>query len=465
MLIPALGLALAGVCALVLTAEARPRGAQGPRFAALSGPVQADAPVAVAVKRQQVGENTRLIFDLSREVGVTAFVLAGPDRVIVDLPEVNFQLDAMAGQPTAPERTKGKAKDAPKSTELISSFRFGHLGPGKSRVVIDLGAPAKIVKAFSEKMTDGDPAHLIIELAPTDAAQFAAAAAQAPRPTRVVTPEVPKKPEPPRIKAAQSDKPLVILDPGHGGVDTGAAGAFDSVEKHIVLDFAKELATKLEASGKVRVQLTRTSDVFVSLGGRVKLARDSGAGLFVSLHADSLREGGVAGATVYTVSDRASDREAARVAEQENQADANAGIEVAEDQSDVTDILFDLTRRETRAYSHVYARTLVNYWKVAGKLNKNPQRSAGFVVLKAPDVPSILLELGYLSSKQDAESLMSREWRDKTTNAVAQSIESFFAPRTPTKAEAAVGVDHNSTGTIAVRSENGASSSLRSIIP
>jgi N-acetylmuramoyl-L-alanine amidase len=163
------------------------------------------------------------------------------------------------------------------------------------------------------------------------------------------------------------------------------------------------------------------------------MARDQHAELFVSLHADALAGGGasVQGATVYTVSERASDAEAARVAEHENNADSAAGVEAREDASDVSDILFDLTRRETRAYSHVFAHSLSEYWKVAARLNKNPRRSAGFVVLKAPDVPSVLLELGYLSNDSDASDLSSSAWREKAAAQVAQSIDAFFASRPP----------------------------------
>jgi N-acetylmuramoyl-L-alanine amidase len=160
------------------------------------------------------------------------------------------------------------------------------------------------------------------------------------------------------------------------------------------------------------------------------MARDQKVALFVSIHADTLAEAAdVSGATVYTVSDRASDAEAARVAEKENQADSAAGIEHAEDASEVSDILFDLTRRETRAYSHVFAHTLVNYWKATARLNKNPQRSAGFRVLKAPDVPSVLLELGYLSNEKDDVALTSPAWREKAVARMTEAVAAFFAER------------------------------------
>ncbi len=229
---------------------------------------------------------------------------------------------------------------------------------------------------------------------------------------------------------AQSNLPVVVVDPGHGGVDSGAM-VDGLVEKDIVFDFAKELALKLKATGRYKVVMTRDSDVFIPLGGRVRIARDAHAALFVSIHADTIAAdaASVSGATVYTMSDRASDAEAARTAEKENQSDATAGVEGKEEPSGVSDILFDLTRRETRAYSHVFARTLVNYWKVAGRLNKNPERAAGFRVLTASDVPSVLLELGYLSNVQDAKSLVSPDWRDATTGKVVAAINAFFNSR------------------------------------
>jgi N-acetylmuramoyl-L-alanine amidase len=170
--------------------------------------------------------------------------------------------------------------------------------------------------------------------------------------------------------------------------------------------------------------------VFVALGERVRRARANGAALFVSIHADTLTDDrSVAGATVYTASERASDAEAARVAEKENQADLAGGLDGREDQSEVSDILVDLTRRETRAYSNVFARTLMDHWKDIGQLNKNPIRSAGFQVLKAHDVPSVLLELGYLSSDRDLASLTTPQWREKAARVVARAVEGFFQAR------------------------------------
>jgi N-acetylmuramoyl-L-alanine amidase len=230
------------------------------------------------------------------------------------------------------------------------------------------------------------------------------------------------------VAPAPTNKPVIVLDPGHGGVDLGASSGHGDIEKDIVLDFATALAAKLESQGRYKVVLTRGADVFIPLNERVQIARDANAALFVSIHADTLYEGHVQGATVYTVSERASDAEAARLADKENQADAAAGV-VTEDVAEVHDILQDLTRRETRAYSHMFSRTLVALWKNAAQLNKNPQRSAGFRVLKALDVPSVLLELGYLSNEKDLANLVSPEWRDKAAGTLAGAIDSFFAQR------------------------------------
>ena len=383
-------------------------------------PAAARRVVATAAHVDHMGETTRLVFDLSAPVAASAFVLADPDRVVVDLPEVEFRLDPTTGRSVASRRRHRTSVAA----GLIDSFRFGLLSAGKSRIVVDLTGPAKVVRVAAEGRVGG--ATLVLDLVKTDRVAFRAAArdprTEAPPPGPVVA----------ALGAPLTERPLIVIDPGHGGVDSGAM-VNGLVEKVVVFDFAKMLAAKLQATGRFKILMTRTDDVFIPLGERVRLARAANARLFVSIHADTVSEGApeVTGATVYTASERASDVEAARLADKENQADAAAGAERAEDATDVNDILFDLTRRETRAFSHVFARTLVNYWKVAGRLNKNPERSAGFRVLKAPDVPSVLLELGYLSNNQDAAALAAADWREKATDQVASAIGQFFDDRGP----------------------------------
>jgi N-acetylmuramoyl-L-alanine amidase len=373
-------------------------------------------PVVSSAGLEQGADQATLTFELSEPVQATAFVLADPDRVIVDLPQIDFALDPEIGKPANLERRKNG---------LVASFRYGQLEPGRSRIVIDLAAPAKVQRTGCENKAGGDgKTRLVVELSRTDKASFRSAVQAA----RAWLAEL-AQPKKPIEREPASALPVIVLDPGHGGIDRGAR-ARGVVEKEVVLEFAKTLAAKLEAAGHFKIVLTREGDSFLSLSERVRIARERNAALFVSIHADTLsRAAKVAGATVYTLSDRASDREAARVAAKENQSDIVAGLDPSEDNDDVAGILFDLTRRETRAYSHMFAHTLVNYWRVAERLNKNPRRSAGFLVLKAPDVPSVLLELGYLSNSADSLALNSPEWRDRASGEVVQAIEAFFASR------------------------------------
>ncbi|MEI9915299.1 MAG: N-acetylmuramoyl-L-alanine amidase [Methylovirgula sp.] len=379
-----------------------------------SGAVYADAPGL-----DNGADRAQLSFALSAPVHANSFVLAAPDRIVVELPQVVF-----AG-PTG-EASHGKARHhhepALKLGGLVTSYRFGLFAPGKSRIVIDLAGPARIVRA--ETMANADGIHLIVAVAKTDRAVFLA---ETRRDLLAAETDTPTEPVPPTV--APGALPIIVIDPGHGGIDSGAM-VRGLVEKNIVFAFARELAGKLRDSGRYKVIMTRDSDVFVALGDRVKIARDAGASLFVSIHADTVSDAaGVSGATVYTCSEHASDAEAARTAEKENQSDAAAGVESKDDNNGVSDILFDLTRQETRTYSRVFARTLVNYWQVAARLNKNPERFAGFRVLKAPDVPSVLIELGYLSNAADGTSLGSATWRDTTTGKVAAAIDAFFTAK------------------------------------
>ena len=342
-----------------------------------------------------------------------AFVLSDPDRVVVELPEVAFRVE--------PDRRAG-------AKGLVRSYRYGQFAQGRSRVVIDLARPAKIVRAEAATFSrDGlGPARLTIALAPDSREAFRAAA----RRNAALAQETgsPALPAPER-----SEKPVVVIDAGHGGVDSGAishaGGDREILEKTVVLDFARDLSAALEADGRFKVIMTRSSDVFVALEDRVRLARSASAALFVSIHADSLRSAqGVSGATVYTVSDRASDAEAARIADSENAADREAGVDSTETSGDVADILFDLTRRETRAFAHLFSRDLVARMSKATTMHKIPNRAAGFKVLKAPDVPSVLIELGYLSSDKDVKAMTSPDWRARSAQAVAEAIRAFMAP-------------------------------------
>jgi len=387
--------------------------------AALTGQV----PVVGAASVEETGQGARLHFEMTGPAQALAYVMSGPNRVIVDLPEVNFQLPPGTGQIEAPARGK-----KPQPTRFVASFRFGQFAPGKSRIVIDLGRPALVHKVSTLTASDGS-SELLIELRETDAAGFATAARAAANDAlaRDLMADAPAQPV---ARSADGHRPMIVIDPGHGGIDTGALGKRNVIEKDVVFEFSRELKSSLERTGRYRVIMTRNSDVFVPLANRVKVARDAGADLFISIHADTISDtSGVSGATVYTVSEKASDNQAAKLAEKENLADAAAGLEGIDDSGDVSDILFDLTRRETRTYSHAFARMLVSHWGAAGRLNKNPHRSAGFRVLKAPDVPSVLLELGYLSNEKDSAALLKSEWRAQAASAMVRAVDAFFQPR------------------------------------
>jgi N-acetylmuramoyl-L-alanine amidase len=367
-------------------------------------------PVANEVRLGGDAKDTRFVMDLSEKVDIATFTLADPYRLIIDLPQVAFQLPAKTGD-------NGRG--------LIKAFRYGLVMQGGSRIVMDLKGPARVEKAFVLPPAEGQPARLVIDLAATDREAFLRNMALDRRPAQHSQPRIalPAVPDDPR--------PLIVIDPGHGGIDTGTKAASGEQEKIIVLEFATTLRDKLEKSGKYRIAMTRQDDSFVALSERVRFARSLKAALFVSIHADYLprKEGEAHGATVYTLSENASDSEAARLAEAENKADVIAGVDLTAESNAVADILIDLAQRETKAFSHQFAKTLLTELKTATKLHKIPNKSAGFLVLRAPDVPSVLLELGYVSTKDDLKQLMSASWRERTAEAMTRAIDSFLAPR------------------------------------
>ena len=374
--------------------------------------------IAAAVSVETEGAKTRFKVILSKPVTAHAYLMERPDRVIVDLPEVTFHL---------PAETARKREGA------IASYRYGLFAPGQSRVVMDLAHPAIVSRIFAEPDAPGGASTLIIELSRVEREEFRKAAAESASKTAKATSE------PAAVAEAADARPVVMIDPGHGGIDPGASAVSGVFEKDIVFAFAQRLGKSLENSGRYRVLLTRDRDVFVSLEDRVRSARAAKADLFISIHADSLSGvQDVRGLTVYTRSERASDADSAMLADRENRVDALAGIEGGEAADDVLDILQDLTLRETRTFSHSFAGRLVGEFDTVARLNKNPRREARFHVLRAHDVPSVLVELGYLSSKQDLDQLMSDEWRGKMVSAMTVAIDRFFATRLARQGAAAV---------------------------
>jgi N-acetylmuramoyl-L-alanine amidase len=290
-------------------------------------------------------------------------------------------------------------------------------------MVIDLARPAQVDMGFVLDALNDQPARLVLHLTATDRDSFTRSLAlESGAPQR-------SKPEAPAETKANGDpRPLIVIDPGHGGIDNGTKAASGEMEKTIVLEFSLLLRDKLEKTGKYRLLMTRTDDTFVALGDRVQFARARQAALFISIHVDALRrrEGDAQGATVYTLSERASDARAARLAAAENQADVIAGLDLSSEEKEVADILIDLARRETKTFSVQFAQGLVATLKNAARLHQHPLKSASFVVLKAPDVPSVLVELGYVSNRADLRSMISTEWRERTADSIVQAVDAFF---------------------------------------
>ncbi|WP_231710296.1 N-acetylmuramoyl-L-alanine amidase [Roseibium limicola] len=355
---------------------------------------------------------TRFVLDLSGDIGIAISALADPYRLILDLPEVAFQLPQGAGR-------EGRG--------LVSAWRYGLFAPGKSRMVLDLSEPVRVDKTFVLPAVDDQPARMVIDLVKSNRSDFLSFAET----SRAQLAQGKGAPKGDKLTTEDSDLPVIVLDPGHGGLDTGAQGVAGTLEKAVVLDFASILKRKLEETGRYSVHLTREDDTFVQLAKRVDKAHDLGADLFVSIHADSVTRGRTLarGATVYTLSDQASDDLASELAQSEKMSDIIAGVELHDEPEEVTDILIDLARRETRNFSVFFARKLVDEMKSAVKLIKNPHRSAGFRVLKAHDIPSVLVELGYLSNDQDEKLLVSESWRERMAGAMVAAIEGFFRPR------------------------------------
>jgi N-acetylmuramoyl-L-alanine amidase len=423
-----LGCGLLCAAALVCAQFAGPSAAEGPATAPVTfaSPTGERFPTASDARLAGDARQTRFILDLDRTIPFRAFALADPYRVILDIPQVSFKLASGTG-------AAGRG--------LIKAFRYGLVMPGGSRIVFDLTGPAKIAKSYVLEAANEQPPRLVIEFEEVDRTTFVQLLAPENRPelrpgiadanaaVAAVTPPAAAKPTP-----VNDPRPLIVIDPGHGGLDNGTQAGGEVMEKNLVLGFGLALRDRIEKSGKYRVVMTRTDDTFIPLDDRVKVARTQGAALFVSIHADALprHEGDAQGATIYTLSDKASDAQAERLAEAENKSDAIGGVNLTAEPTEVVDILIDLAQRETRTFSNRFARLLMGEMKNSARMHKHPLKSAGFRVLKAPDVPSVLVELGYVSNKGDLEHMVSDNWRAKTVGSMAQAIDAFFAKRLAT---------------------------------
>jgi N-acetylmuramoyl-L-alanine amidase len=367
----------------------------------------AGEPVVYDVRFGEHADKTRVVLDLSESVAYEVFTLAQPYRVVIDLPSVAWRA------PDGGATGRG----------VVEHYRFGQFKPGTSRIVFDVTGPVGIKAAFLLPPSGNDSHRLVIDLERLGADEFAARSAagggipvsESVKPAPLIEP---KEAGAPRI---------IVIDAGHGGIDPGAVGVNGSYEKNIVLAAAHELRRQLEASGRYTVVMTRDGDVFLPLRQRVAIARDARGDLFVSLHADSIGNRNVRGASVYTLSENASDKEAAELAARENKSDIIAGLDLADHyDAEVAAILITLTQRETMNCSAVFASLLVPEIARNAKTLGNAHRSAGFRVLKAPDIPSILIEMGYLSNSKDESFLSSKDGRQKLMKSVLHGIDAYF---------------------------------------
>jgi N-acetylmuramoyl-L-alanine amidase len=425
------------------------------------GPARAADAVVVDLQSGITGDAARFVLHLDRRVAFRLFTLANPYRVVVDLPEVGWQLPA---------------RPLPGKKGVFNSVRYGLFRPGNSRIVFEFQHPVQVADAYISPGAGSAAYELVIDAQRTSAETFAASVAMPPREFAGLRPRgaaappaaassrlesiarrtaalvapanaapVPGAaaqpapagaeivaanylPMPPRRPGGRpsAHRPLVVIDPGHGGVDPGAQSRHGIYEKHVVLALSREIARQLVASGRYRAELTRDRDVFIRLRDRVAIARKKSADIFISVHADSIRNSKVSGPSVYTLSEKASDKEAAELADRENKADLIAGMDLSHESADVANILIDLAQRESMNQSARFAGHLVSELGNKTEVLPRPHRFAGFAVLKAPDLPSVLLETGFLSNSDDERRLTSKSYRRQLASAIVAAIDRYF---------------------------------------
>ena len=385
--------------------------------AALVRPAKAAEEAVVAVRVGDHVDKTRFVLETTQPLEFRLTALSDPFRLVIDFSPATWQ-------------PQGQADGA----GLIVRHEHGLLPDGHLRVVLDLSEPARVRDVFYLPATAATPYRFVLDLEPADLGTFAelvmrsgspmaqpAAAVAMAMPAAMAPPLPQRRPERPT--------PLIVIDPGHGGIDPGAIGRGGLQEKEVTIRVSRHLRRLLEDSGRFRVLLSRDGDHSLRLRDRVRIARDSGADMFMSLHADSIHDPTFRGASVYTLSDRASDREAANLASRENRADALIGVALDPEDDIMAGILIDLAQRQTHNDSNRFAEMIVRRLRDDALVINNPHREAGFAVLTAPDVPSVLIELGYLSSEEDEAMLGTPAHQRALAAAIFRAIGDYYDPQ------------------------------------
>ncbi|MFD1197337.1 N-acetylmuramoyl-L-alanine amidase [Brucella gallinifaecis] len=374
-----------------------------------------EAPLS-ALTYRMAGDDLRMrvVVMFDQKPKVSTLLLANPYRLVFDLPETRFGFD----------ETSLSARG------IVSRVRYGLVGKNRSRLILTLRGPFNVENVQVIKNETISGYRLVADIVAISDRQFEQNLAA----IHDVTGSTADKNA---VKAASlsSDKDaahpfVVMIDPGHGGIDSGAESLSGIKEKDLTLAFGRELRDRLAKENNIRVLMTRNDDTFLRLSERVRLARQHAADLFISIHADTINQGDIRGATVYTISDKASDSVARAMAERENMSDSLGGA-VPEALPEVTDILLDLTRRETHTFSLSFAEKVISSLQGEVNLINNPHRFAGFQVLRAPDVPSVLIEIGYLSNAEDEKLISNPQWRRKLADRIAQAVKAFEMQKHP----------------------------------
>ncbi len=356
---------------------------------------------------------TRIVILFDREPEITTRLFDNPHRLVMELPETRFGFDE-----------KSLA-----ARGLVSHVRYGLASKGRSRLILTLRGPFRVENLHVLK-NETDPGYrLVADIVATSDRDFSEQLQARSDITSSTGRSV--KHTPASAGDAEGNRPFVVMiDPGHGGIDAGAESLSGIKEKELTLAFGFELRDRLAQESNIKVLMTREDDKYLRLSERVRLARQNEADLFISIHADTINQSDIRGATVYTISDKASDSVARAMAERENKSDNLAGA-APQDVPEVADILLDLTRRETHTFSLSFAEKVINHLQGQISLINNPHRFAGFQVLRAPDVPSVLIEIGYLSNAEDEKLISSPEWRKKLADRIALAVKSYETMRRP----------------------------------